>query len=178
MEDLETQRLILRKFRRTDVDDLYKVTSNKKVAEHSDFNVHTSKDDTLFSIECAIEDYGSYESCWAIEKKESHTVIGFIRILNASLKNKQCAISWGLGEEYWKLGYSEEILNCLFNFLFNNHPFDIIIAKYYSNIASSNPILENVGMKRDAILRNRRINSITGNKESLIVYSILKEEFI
>lgn len=176
MKDLETERLILRKFKKEDLDDMYKIASNKKVAEHSDFKVHESKEDTLFCIECAIKDYGSYESCWAIEKKDDKKTIGYIRIYNVSLKNKQCTLTWALAEECWRLGYSEEILKSMFDFLFNNYPFDIIIAKYYTNYAFTNHILENAGMKRDAILRDRRINSITGNKESLVIYSILKEE--
>jgi hypothetical protein len=31
-------------------------------------------------------------------------------------------------------------------------------------------------MKKDAVLRNRRINKITGQINDLIVYSIIKEE--
>lgn len=178
MSDLETERLLMRKFRREDVDDMYEVASDEKVAEYSDFSRHTSKDDTLMSIECAIRDYGTYESCWAIEEKESHKAIGYIRVLNASLKNKQCSLIWAIGQKYWGLGYSEEILKTMFKFLFEEHTFDIIIVKYYNDHAFSNYILENVGMKRDAILRDRRINSLTGKKEALVVYSILKEEMI
>ena len=178
MDDLETERLKLRKFTKNDVDDMYEVSSDKRVAEYSDFIPHESKNDTMTSIECAIHDYGSYESCWAIEEKESHKAIGYIRMQNASLKNKQCSLIWALNQNYWGQGYSEEILNRMFNFLFKEFSFDIIIVKYYSDHAFSNHILENVGMKQDAILRNRRINSLTGKKESLIIYSILKEEMI
>ena len=176
MNDLETERLILRKFNEKDVDDLYEVLSNEKVARYSDFKRHTSKEYTIMEIETAIQDYGTYESCWAIEEKKSHKVIGYIKIDNASLKNKQCSLLWALGLKYWGLGYSEEMLKTMLNYLFKNHPFDIIIVKYYSDNAYSNPILDNVGMKRDAILRNRRINTLTNEKESLVVYSILKEE--
>lgn len=177
MDDFETERLKLRKFKRKDVNDMFELLSNPKVAEFSDFTVHTSKDDTIMTIESAIRDYGSYESCWAIEDKEKHKVIGYIQIVNTSLKNKQCSLVWALQERYWGEGYSEEILKAMFNYLFDKDVFDIIIVKYYSDHAFSNPILENVGMKKDAVLRNRRINSITKNKESLIAYSILKEEF-
>lgn len=177
MDDFETERLKLRKFKRKDVNALFEITSNKKVAEYSDFSPHFSKDETLLSIECAIRDYGTYESCWAIEEKQSHKLIGYIQIFNASLKNKQCSLTWVLNESYWGLGYSEEILKNMFDFLFKKEIFDIIIVKYYSDSVFSNPILENVGMKKDAILRDRRINSVTNKKESLIVYSIIKEEF-
>lgn len=176
MDDLETDRLKLRKFRRKDVDDLYEVASNEKVARYSDFRIHTSKDDTIIEIETAIKEYGTYESCWAIEEKKLRKVIGYVRIDNASLKNRQCTIYWALGLKHWGLGYSEEMLKAMLKYLFENHPFDIIIVKYYSDNAYFNPILDRIGMKREAILRDRRINSITGEKDSLMVYSILREE--
>ena len=37
-------------------------------------------------------------------------------------------------------------------------------------------MLENVGMKKEAVLRNRKINEKTGKSENLIVYSIMKNE--
>lgn len=176
MEQLETERLVMRKFKREDLNDFFEITSNKKVAEASDFNVHETKEDTLIEIETAIQDYDTYDACWAIESKSNHKVIGYIRIVNSSLKNKQCALFWALGQDYWGLGYSEEILKVLIKYLFEEHPFEIIIVKYYNDTHFNNNILENVGMKRDAVLRYRRINSITGSKESLIIYSILKKE--
>ena len=182
MRKLETERLILRKFRKKDLDDMYEIASDEKVvetsffAEHSVFCSHTSKEDTLRVIESAMHDYGTYESCWAIEEIKTHKVIGHIRIDDASLKNKQCTLIWSLSIKYWGQGYAEEVLKRMFKYLFEEHPFEIIVVKYYTNKVFSNPILDNAGMKKDAVLRNRRINSHTGEKESLVVYSILKEE--
>ena len=113
MDDFETERLKLRKFKRKDVNDMFEFTSDKKVAEYSDFITHTSKDETLMNIECAIRDYGTYESCWAIEEKTTHKVIGYVQMFNASLKNKQCSITWALNQNYWGLGYSEEMLKTM-----------------------------------------------------------------
>lgn len=182
MKRLNTERLVLRKFRKEDLDDMYEIASDQDIietsifAEHSVFCSHTSKEDTLRVIKSAMHDYGTYESCWAIEEKKTHKVIGHIRIDDASLKNKQCTLVWSLSKNHCDQGYTEEVLKTMFKYLFENHPFDIIVIKYYSNKIFSNPILENAGMTRDAVLRNRRINSVTGEKESLIAYSILREE--
>lgn len=127
-------------------------------------------------IETAIQDYDTYDACWAIEEKSSHKVIGYINMINVSLKNKQCTLFWALNQKCWGLGYSEEILKVLIKYLFEEHPFEIIIVKYYNDIHFDNHILENAGMKRDAVLRDRRVNSLTGKKDSLVIYSILKEE--
>ena len=176
MKRLETPRLIMRRFRIEDVDDIHEVVSDKKVAQYSDFKPYDSKEETLRNIESAMQDYDTYDACWAIEEKQSNKVIGYFEMTNTSLKNKQCTLLWALGQKYWGLGYSEEILKAMLKHLFEEHPFEIIVVNYYSDNAFINPILENVGMKRDAILRYRRINPLTNKKENLIIYSILKEE--
>lgn len=176
MKRIESKRLIMRRFRKEDLDDEYAVISDEKVAEYSDFTAYKSKEDALKAIETAMQDYDTYEACWAIEEKESNKVIGHIRMINASLKNKQCTLLWTLGQKYWGLGYSEEILKAMLKYLFEEHPFDIIIVQYYSDNFFLNPILENVGMKKDAVLRDRRVNTLTNKKDSLIIYSMLKEE--
>lgn len=176
MKDIETERLIMRKFKKEDVDDIFEVVSNKKVAEYSDFETYSSKAEVLKSIETAIQDYDTYEACWAIEEKKNHKVIGHIRMINTSLKNKQCTLLWSLNQKHWGKKYSGEMLTAMIKYLFKEHPFDIIIVKYYTNSAFSNPILERACMKKDAVLRDRRINSLTNEKESLVIYSILREE--
>lgn len=185
MKKLETEKLILRKFRRKDLNDMYEISSTEITniedsvfAENSVFYSHTSKEDTLRVIESAMHDYGTYESCWAVEEKSSHKVIGHIRIDDASLKNKQCTIVWSLSPKCWGIEYGKQMLTTMFKYLFESHPFDIIVIKYYSNKIFSNSILEDSGMKRDAVLRDRRINSLTGEKESLVIYSILREELL
>lgn len=176
MKKLDTPNLTMRKFKENDDDDLLEIVSSKHVAKYSNFKPYESKKDIIKLIESNIQDYSTYEACWAIEEKKSNKVIGYISMLNTSLKNKQCTLTWTLNSNYWGLGYSEEILKTMLKYLFDEHPFEIIIVKYYSNTTFFNPILDSVGMKKDAVLRYRRINPITGDKESLIVYSILKEE--
>ena len=119
---------------------MYEIASDETVVEtsflpeHSVFYSNNSKEDTLRVIESAMNDYGTYESCWAIEEKESHKVVGHIRIDDASLKNKQCTLVWSLSPKRWGIGYVEEILKTMFKYLFESHPFDIIVVKYYSII--------------------------------------------
>ena len=38
-------------------------------------------------------------------------------------------------------------------------------------------VLEGIGMKKEAVLRNRRINEKTGILENQVIYSITKDEF-
>ena len=73
-----------------------------------------------------------------------------------------------------------EALEKVIQYLFNKQDFSTIVSKFYDgnewikNIKTK--VLRNVGMKQEAILRNRKVNTITGKTENLIVFSILKEE--
>lgn len=176
MKDLESKNLIIRKFKVEDVNDQFNVVSNKEVAQYSDYKAYETLEETLVNIKSAIQDYDSYDACWAIEEKTSSTVIGHIRILGASLENKKCILMWSLGKEWWGLGYSEEVLKTVMNYLFNNHPIELISVEYYANNPHWAPILEKIGMKKDARLRRRKIDNTTGEYIDLLVYSILKEE--
>ena len=74
----------------------------------------------------------------------------------------------------------EEALNAVLDYLFNQLDFNIVISKFYDSnkklTETKCEMLENVGMKKDAVLRNRKINEKTGKSENLIVYSIMKNE--
>ena len=50
MKRLETPRLIMRRFRIEDVDDIHEVVSDKKVAQYPDFKPYDSKEETLRNI--------------------------------------------------------------------------------------------------------------------------------
>ena len=75
----------------------------------------------------------------------------------------------------------EEALEKVLDYLFKEKGFNIVVAKFYDSNDEVTKIksktLENVGMKKEAVLRNRKINEKTKKPENKIIYSILKEEF-
>ena len=83
--------------------------------------------------------------------------------------------------ENWRKGGSpEEVIGKVIEFLFKEKTFETIFMKFYdrdkedTKLLSS--VLENIGMKREGVLRNRMINN-NGKKINKIIYSILKEEW-
>ena len=73
-------------------------------------------------------------------------------------------------------------LFCVLDYLFNVRKLDIVTSYFFDGYKElteiKKEILENVGMKKDALLRNRKINEKTGIAENKIIYSILKEEYV
>ena len=57
--------------------------------------------------------------------------------------------------------------------------FNVVTYEYYSNMDEINkPILEDIGMKKEAVLKERKIDEKTGEKLDRIIYSSFKDEYI
>ena len=52
----------------------------------------------------------------------------------------------------------------------------LIEAKHNSENVASGKVLLKAGMTKEATLRDRRINKVTGKRGNLVVYSIIKTE--
>ena len=71
----------------------------------------------------------------------------------------------------------KEALIQIMNFLFSKRDIELIISSYYEQNKISSVILESIGMRKEAVLRERRINEKTNEKENFVIYSINKQEF-
>lgn len=181
MKNLETKNLKIRKFKMEDAEDIYhNLATIKKLKNCSSYNIHKNIYETTAMISSFIKEYELGEIALAIEEKSTSSVIGYIRALEISLLNKHCNINFGITLSKTDTGFMEEALKAVFNYLFMKMNFNIIISKFYDSNSEltkiKSKILENIGMKKDAVLRNRKINEKTGNPENLIVYSIMKNE--
>ena len=128
-------------------------------------------------IKSAINEYYTDEPIWAVEDKLKKNLVGFIRVTNYSRKNKMCNITWAMSTKYWDNIFMKDALTQIFNFLFIKKNIELIECLYYETNNKTNIILDEIGMTREATLRDRRINEVTHKKENFIIYSINKEEF-
>lgn len=178
---LETDRLTLRKFVIEDVDQSFvNWASDYDTSKYFAFYPHKEKSDTENIIKQWISAYQNENAgyIWAIVEKNSNEVIGNIsadasyRILNI------CEVAYMLGSKWWKKGYATEALNAIIQYLFMKEDFYLIEAKYNFSNTASGKLLQKVGMKQDGILRDRRIDKETGQRNDLVISSMLKSEYI
>ena len=181
MKDLETSNLRIRKFRMEDTEEIYKnLVAIDELEDCYNYNMYTSFEEVKMIIISSIREYELGEPVWAIEEKNTNIIIGYIKANEISVKNKICNLNFGIGVKWIDKGLLEEALEKVINFLMYEEGFYTIISKFYDgnewlkNIKIK--VLESIGMKQEAKLRNRKINTKTGRAENLIVYSILKEE--
>lgn len=182
MKDLDTKNLRIRKFKIEDAEDIYKnLATERKLEKCLGYNLHKSVEETKSVVSSYIYEYEANELAWAIEEKQSNSAIGYINALEVSTLKEYCNIKFGISFKYVEKHYMEEALNCVLEYIFNEKKFNMVVSKFYDgNKEITNYktiILEGIGMKKEAVLRNRKINEKTGMVENQVIYSITKDEF-
>ena len=129
-------------------------------------------------VKSAIKEYYTDEPIWAVEDKHKKKLVGFIRVSSYSKKNKICSITWNMCCEYLEKHSMSEAFNKIFNFLFLKKGVELIECSYYEHNSSTGIVLEEAGMIKEAVLRDRRVNEQTNEKENFVIYSISKQEFL
>lgn len=173
MKKIETKNVILREFVIEDAKKAYKNWAGvEEIAEKTDFCVHSSVEETKEIIKRGLGGENEDVCTWAIVLKENMEPIGFIRIYEISENNKTCKLTWAIGKKWWGKEISEEAIKEIINYCFEEKKMNVISSTYYSNIEElRSPILEKVGMKREAVLKNRKIED--GKFLNKIIYSII-----
>ena len=142
MRILEGNRLILRPWNSSDLDDLHEFMSNKEVANLAGFNVKNSKEDTLKILKQFIID--SSNSLWAIELKKNNKAIGCIELhkyIEGRDKNSK-EIGFVLSQRYWGQGLMPEAIKLVLHYGFNEEKLDSIICSHFFNNNQSKRAIE------------------------------------
>ena len=178
---LETARLILREYKIQDAEQVFNNwASDPACCQFLSFEPHKDLAETKKIVQGWIDDYanGSYD--WVIETKDNHEIIGSISVTNGhhtlDLKNGIAEVGYCFGSKYWGHGYATEALRAVIEYLLKEAGMYLVEANYVSGNPASGRVMQKAGMKQDAVLRARRINKVTKERNDLIVYSITKDE--
>ena len=142
MKILESNRLILRPWKISDLDDLHEFRSNKEVANLAGFNVKQSKEESLNILKQFIVD--SSNSLWAVELKNINKAIGWIELhkypegIDKNSKEIGCVLS----QKYWGQGLIPEALNQVLYYGFNKENLDFIVCSHFVNNNQSKRVIE------------------------------------
>lgn len=116
-------------------------------------------------------------NCWLLIEKKRNEIVGYITIDIPYEPLKVGEVGYIIGEKYQGNKYSYEALKCLLHVYFTDFDLDLIEAKYNSSNKASASILHRLGFKQEALLRDRRMNFLTGEKSDMVICSITKNEF-
>lgn len=174
---IETDRLILRKFKTTDAKDMFKNWgSDTKVTKYLSWHTHKEINDSRDIINLWISQYeDSHTYNWVIEVKEINEVIGNISIVHLEDINESCEIGYCIGSRFWNKGITTEAFQGVIKFLFEKVGFNRICAKYNIDNVASGEVMRKCNMTYEGTLREVKFKN--NSFYSLGVYSILKKEW-
>ena len=148
---IETERLILRGFEQSDLEDFYEYASVEGVGEMAGWAHHESIDKSAEILGRFIEE----DKTFAIVLKENNKVIGSLGIEKYGLEEKLTEfdgyrgreLGFVLGKDYWGRGFMPEAVNAVINYLFNDLDYDFLLCGYYNFNSQSKKVQEKCGFK-------------------------------
>ncbi|WP_183148067.1 GNAT family N-acetyltransferase [Chryseobacterium nematophagum] len=147
---LETERLILRKFEKTDVERLFLLDSNSEVMKYIGMPPLTDIKDSQKVIDMIQQQYlENGVGRLAVIEKNSNLLIGWsgLKLLTDEINgyNQVYDLGYRFLPEFWGKGYALESAIASLNFGFTTLPIDTIYAHAHSENISSNRILSKLG---------------------------------
>lgn len=175
---IETERLILRKFKLTDVDDMYKNWANDdEVTKFLTWPTHKDLEISRRVVETWVKDYDNDKNYqWCIELKSIGEAIGSIAVVDYKENIKAVEIGYCIGRKYWNQGITSEALKALIEFFFKEVGANRIEAKHDLLNPNSGKVMIKCGMKYEgtAIKAGRNNTGICDE----VMYGIINPNII
>lgn len=173
LNEIVSERLIIRKFMADDWKDIHEYISDEKVVKfepYEPFSEEESKEEAI----CRARD----EAFIAVCLKESGKVIGNLYFGKRDYETYE--LGYLFNANYWHNGYATESVKALINYAFKEMKVRRIIAMCNPENEVSWRLLERVNMRREGHLRQNIYFKVTVNKEPIwqdtYEYAILASE--
>jgi len=178
MKTLETERLILRLWKETDVNDMFEYATDPRVGPNAGWPAHENIETSRGIVDRFIEDKDVY----AIVLKAENKVIGSLglheRKPDESLAHlKQREIGYVLSANYWGQGIMPEAVKRVIKYGFEELDLDLIWCGYFSFNERSKRVIEKSGFNYK--FTSTKNLPLLGNEEvEVLHYNIEKEEYV
>lgn len=155
---IETERLILRRYKETDIDAIYDIITDKRLSTYIKFPELTKEQE----LECIKEwikeaDDSKYER-WVIERKKDDAIVGNIDVNTVVKKHNYCNVGYTIRYDYWGNGYAAEALETVSNHLLEESGYYLVECSCNELNKQSSRVMEKAGFKKDGYIANRRLN--------------------
>lgn len=175
--NIETDRLLLRRYVREDAVPMYKTwATDSEVTKYLSWLPHENVEVTKNIINTWIEMYKSPDYYnWVVMLKYKKRIIGSISVVGQSPDHDKCEIGYCYGKEFWGNGYGTEALSGVIDFLIRKVGFNRVQAYHHTDNPASGKVMLKAGMKYEGRLRHYHKDN-TGSYVDCDMYSILKRD--
>lgn len=174
---IETERLILRAFTQSDLDDFFEYASVEGVGEMAGWHHHENKEQTQEILNHFVNE----DKTFAVVFKENNKVIGSLGIEKYGMENKLSEflgykgreIGYVLSKAYWGRGLMPEAVKAVIDYLFDVADLDFLLCGYYCFNSRSKRVQEKCGFKP---YRKMTFDTRIGTKEEGVLNLLLNPD--
>ena len=161
-QTIETERLILRRFRTDDADAMYRNwASDPEVTKYLMWPAHDSPEISRAVTESWVKAYENIDHYqWAITvKANGDEPIGDIAVVDRNEKAESMHIGYCIGRAWWHQGIVSEALQAVINYLFDTVGVNRIEARHDPCNPNSGGVMRKCGMQYEGTLRQSDYNN-------------------
>jgi len=176
MPELQTERLLLRRMRVTDAEDMYDYARRADVTRYLLWSPHPDIGHTRDYLQYIATRYaaGSFYD-WAVVLKENGRMIGTCGFTTIDCPHDAAEIGYVLNPDYHGLGIAPEAVEAVLAFGFENLFLHRIEARFMEGNEASLRVMEKVGMRFEGYRRESML--VKGRYRTIGHCSILSDEY-
>ena len=143
---METERILLRPWRESDAEALFKYASDPEVGPRAGWPPHKSVEESREII----RNIFSTEGMWAVEWKETQEPIGCVGYLPAShsnldIEDDHAEVGYWIARPFWGRGICTEALRIVIDYCFAEKGFSVLWGDYFPDNPASGKVMEKCG---------------------------------
>lgn len=177
--NLETERLILRNLRESDLDDFHVYRSNAEICKFQDFNAFSIEESKKFIEQQKDAEFGTAGE-WVqtgIVWKENNKLVGDFALQPDRDDPRTVEIGVTLNTEYQGKGFAVEAFTKVFEYLFNETETHRIIGLLDTENIGSRKLMENLNFRREAEFKKSYWDKKMNEWRDEYLYAMLKEDW-
>jgi len=174
---LETERLVLRRLRLSDVESLFAILADEELTRFYDDEAFTEISQAREQIEAWASGFDEWRSIrWGIVRKGTDTVIGTCGYYGFHRWHRRGSLGFELARPYWRQGIMTEALDAIIGFGFRKVGLNRIQAVVMPGNEGSEKLLEKLGFRSEGVLRQYENWGKKGYVD-LLIFSLLRHEY-
>lgn len=145
---METERILLRPWRESDAETLYKYASDPEVGPRAGWPPHKSVEESREIIRTLFTN----DHTWAIELKETGEAIGCMGYYpygesNIQIGENDAEAGYWVARPFWNQGICTEALRLLINYCFVEKGFSVLWSDFFVDNPASGRVMEKCGFR-------------------------------
>lgn len=150
MQMMETERLILRKFRMEDKDDCFAFLSDDQTClDDGGYHAFEKQDEEYMQVMNA---FASQKNRWMIVEKKSNHVVGTINVMEAERGVVTLTIGYVIAPQYRRRGYAFEAVQKVIEYYYRNTNVEMFLASCFLYNQGSKRLLEKLGFQLEGTI--------------------------